>query len=114
MVSANGSGLENGSVSFSAVDAGATQMFSFADSGTFTLTITNPRTGTTSTTGTIAWDADAATVASAISSSSGISVDVLGSGSIQSPWLINGVGAEQLEVNSDKLLRGTNQTNILT
>lgn len=112
VVSADGTSLDNGSVTFSSVDAGATQMFSFADSGTFTLTITNPRTGATSTTDAIAWDADASIVAEEIGVLSGVSVDVNGSGSIQSPWLISGLNADQLEVNSDSLLRGTTQTNL--
>ena len=113
VVSADGTALENGSVTFSAVAAGGTQMFSFADSGSFTLTITNPSTGVTSNTTAIAWNADAASVASAISSTSGISVQVNGSGTIQSPWLVSGIGADQLEVNSDGLLKGTTQTNLL-
>ncbi|MDA9858820.1 hypothetical protein N9D23_11930, partial [Rubripirellula sp.] len=112
VVSADGASLENGSVTFSSVGAGATQMFSFADSGTFTLTITNPRTGAISTTDSIAWNADASTVAAKITDSSGISVEVNGSGSIQSPWLISGMNADQLDVNSDSLLKGTTQTNL--
>ncbi|MCP4886206.1 MAG: hypothetical protein GY904_06285 [Planctomycetaceae bacterium] len=112
VVSADGASLENGSVTFSSVGAGATQMFSFADSGTFTLTITNPRTGAISTTDSIAWNANASTVAAKITDSSGISVEVNGSGSIQSPWLISGMNADQLDVNSDSLLKGTTQTNL--
>lgn len=112
VVSADGAALDNGSVTFSSVDAGATQMFSFADSGTFTLTITNPKTGSTSTTDSIAWNADASTVAEKIGTSTGILVEVNGSGSIQSPWLISGMNADQLEVNSDSLLKETTQTNL--
>jgi hypothetical protein len=112
VVSTDSAALDNGSVTFSSVAAGATQMFSFANSGAFTLTITNPRTGGTFTTDSIAWNADASTVAEKIGTASGIPVEVNGSGSIQSPWLISGMNADQLEVNSDSLLKETSQTNL--
>ena len=112
VISADPASLNDGSVNFSTVAAGATQMFSFADGGTFTLSITNPRTGITSTTDSIVWNADASAVTETINALSGISVEVNGSGSIQSPWLISGINADQLEVNSDSLLKGTSQTNL--
>ncbi|MDE0864153.1 MAG: hypothetical protein OSA98_10220, partial [Rubripirellula sp.] len=113
VVSSDSGALQNGSVSVSAVDAGATQMFSFADGGTFTLTITDPRTGSVTTTTALDWDADASNIASAIQTATGWSVQVTGSGTLQSPWLIGGVGAQQIVVNNDNLLQGAGQTKML-
>ena len=113
VVSSDGGALQNGSVSVSAVDAGATQMFSFADGGTFTLTITDPRTGSVTTTAALDWDAAASSIASAIQAATGWGVQVTGSGTLQSPWLISGVGAQQIVVNNDNLLQGAGQTKML-
>jgi len=113
IVANDGSGLSNDSLSVSAVASDAIQMFSFADGGSFTLTITDPRSGTITTTSPIAWNAEPTQVASAITSSSGLAVNVIGGGTIQSPWLVSGLNGSEVQPNNENLLNGSSQANLL-
>ncbi|MFM8287848.1 MAG: hypothetical protein ACKOGA_14095, partial [Planctomycetaceae bacterium] len=82
--------------------AGVLELWNNAGGGTFTITLTPPG-GTAQTTGTLAWNASAAEVASALNALTGVSVSVTGSGTASAPWQLFGSGLAGLSTNDSNL-----------
>lgn len=109
--SVNSSALIGGAGSSAIVSAGALQFFSFATSGTFTISV-DTSTGT-ETTLPIAWDASAAAVEAALNALTGVNVSVRGTGQISSPWTLVGLNYDTVTMDCGLLQDETYQTNIL-
>ena len=107
----DGSGVA--SVKFEAVPAGAFEMFSFAVSGTFTITVQR-QDGTSSTTSALAYNASPTAIAAALNALPGINVSVSGLGTLSSPWLVSGVTLDSVTVNSSLLRESGRNANMLS
>ncbi|HBV66436.1 MAG TPA: hypothetical protein DEF45_25865, partial [Rhodopirellula sp.] len=86
------------------VNPEAVNLSTTADSGTFTLTVTDPQGGQ-GTTGPIAWNAASDDLNEAIDALQlpGVSVAVSGFGTSQSPWLIEGLGENDIAIDASQL-----------
>ncbi|MEY4566007.1 MAG: hypothetical protein RLY14_977, partial [Planctomycetota bacterium] len=109
-LTSDGSG--DAGVQFEAVPAGAFEMFSFAASGTFTMTVQQPD-GTIATTSALAYNASPTAVAAALNALPGVSVHVSGLGTLSSPWLVSGVTLDSVTVNSSLLRESGRNANML-
>ncbi|MEY4718712.1 MAG: hypothetical protein RL563_1330, partial [Pseudomonadota bacterium] len=99
----DGSALVGGTISSQAIAANtATTLFSFATSGTFSLIVTDPQ-GNSQTTTSLAFDASAAKVEAALNALAGVSVQVTGTGTLDSPWTVVGLGDQTLSGDSTQL-----------
>ena len=89
------------------VNPEAVDLSTTADSGTFTLTVTDPQ-GVQGTTGSISWDAASNDLSEAIDALQlpGVSVAVSGFGTAQSPWLIEGLSDNDITIDSSQLSEG--------
>ncbi len=111
VTSTNGAGLGGGAAYSSVVSSGALQFFSFATSGTFTISV---EIGTeTVTTGPLAYNATASQVEAALNGLAGVSVTVLGLGTGDAPWTMVGLSYGSVTFDCTLLLDGSYQTNIL-
>ncbi len=95
-ISTDDSGL-TGSSSVQFVPFVQDQLSNNATGGTFTIAATV--NGATETTGAIAYNATAASVASALNKLAGVQVTVSGAGTAADPWLITGTGFTTLATN---------------
>ncbi|MDG2222264.1 MAG: hypothetical protein P8L85_12855, partial [Rubripirellula sp.] len=86
------------------VNPEAVDLSTTADSGTFTLTVTDPQGGQ-GTTGAIAWNAASDDLNEALDALQlpGVSVAVSGFGTSQSPWLIEGLGDNDITIDASQL-----------
>ena len=109
--SVNSGGLFGGTGSSAIVSAGALQFFSFATSGTFTISV-DTSTGT-ETTLPIVFNASAAAVEAALNALTGVNVSVRGTGQISSPWTLVGLNYDTVTMDCGLLQDETYQTNIL-
>jgi hypothetical protein len=102
----DGSTLSAGSVTYQSVPEGAISLSSVADAGTFTLTLTDAG-GVSQTTSSLAYDATAAAIATAlnalIGTGGGAAAVVTGAGTLASPWTIAGLGDRVLTVDDSGL-----------
>jgi len=90
----------------------ATTLFSFADSGTFALIVTDSL-GNAQTASTLAFDASASQVAAALNALAGVSVQVTGLGTLESPWTVIGLADQTLSADSSLLRSDGLLANIL-
>ncbi len=106
--------LTGGEASFSSLDAGALQMFSFATEGSFSLTVTD-RNGNASSTGALAYNIAPADLADRLNDLSGVdSVSAIGQGNLLSPWLISGLEQDSVSVDSSLLTWDGSPTSMVT
>ncbi len=107
----DGASLSGGTASTETVPPGSLSLFSFATSGTFTLTVTDPA-GDTATTGNIAYNAvgpsssvgtDPYSSIQDALSAVGVAASVTGLGTLASPWTIQGLGGQTLTADSSNL-----------
>jgi hypothetical protein len=110
-LTSDGSGVPK--VQFEAVPADAFEMFSFAVSGTFTITVQR-QDGTSSTTSALAYNASPTAIAAALNALPGINVSVSGLGTLSSPWLVSGVTLDAVTVNSSLLRESGRNANMLS
>jgi len=88
----NNAGLTGGTGSVGTPTSASVQLVSpVATGGTFTLSLQTAPSGTTQTTGSLAWNATASQLAAALNALPGVSgVTVTGTGTTASPWIITG------------------------
>ncbi len=93
----NDKGLTGGSGFVAVVADGEELVSNTASGGTFTITTT--LSGTAETTGTLAYNASASDVATALNKLMGVQVTVSGAGTVANPWVITGTGVSNLATN---------------
>ncbi|MEI6324162.1 MAG: hypothetical protein WCO91_01805, partial [Gemmataceae bacterium] len=108
--SVNSGGLFGGTGSSAIVSAGALQFFSFATSGTFTISVDSSPGATTTA---LAFNASAAAVEAALNALTGVNASVWGTGQISSPWTVVGLNYDTVTMDCGLLKDETYQTNIL-
>ncbi|MFM7593157.1 MAG: hypothetical protein ACKO85_15320, partial [Isosphaeraceae bacterium] len=86
----NGNSLSGGTVISQPLTAPLLSIYSFANSGSFTLSLTTTAS-TTLTTAPIAYNATPSQVQQALNAISGVSVAVVGNGTYTSPWAVSGI-----------------------
>lgn len=109
-LTSDGSGAAG--VQFEAVPTGAFEMFSFAASGTFSITVQH-QDGTSSTTSDLDYNASPAAISAALNALPGVSVHVSGLGTLSSPWLVSGVTLDSVTLNSSLLRESGRNANML-
>ena len=113
VTSVDSSNLVDGEAVYSSVAAGATQLFSFANGGTFTLTVTDDN-GDPMTSGPLAWNIAPEDLASSLNDLLGVdSISVTGRGEFVSPWLIANLSQGSLSTDSSQLTKNGSSTNML-
>ena len=109
-LTSDGSGAAG--VQFEAVPTGAFEMFSFAASGMFSITVQH-QDGTSSTTSDLDYNASPAAISAALNALPGVSVHVSGLGTLSSPWLVSGVTLDSVTLNSSLLRESGRNANML-
>ena len=105
--------LTGGVTSSQTLTSDVVTLFSFATSGTFTLTITDA-TGIEQTTAvSLAYNATPAAIESALNGLTGVSVVVTGLGTLTSPWSITGLVNQSLTADSSNLQSDGVQSNLI-
>jgi len=109
----DGSALTGGTVTSLTLAANtATTLYSFATSGTFTLIATDAQ-GTTQTTSSLAYNASAIEVETALNALGILPVQVTGLGTMASPWTVVGLTDQTLTADNSLLRSDTFIANIL-
>ncbi len=107
------SNLIDGEAAITSVTAGATQLFSFANAGTFTLTVTDGNGGPM-TTGPLAWDIAPEDLENSLNTLlGGDLISVTGRGEFTSPWLIANLLQDSLSIDSGQLTKNGSPTSML-
>ena len=110
--SVNSTSLTNGTANYTALSIGSVQLFSLANSGTFTLSVNS--SGLTQTTGNMNYNSTASIIQSALNQLSGVNVSVYGFGNLTSPWTITNLTSNQsITANSSQLFDKGYSTNML-
>ena len=109
----DGSALTGGTLTSLTLAANtATTLYSFATSGTFTLIATDAQ-GTTQTTSSLAYNASAIEVETALNALGILPVQVTGLGTMASPWTVVGLTDQTLTADNSLLRNGTFVASIL-
>ena len=86
----NGNSLSGGTVISNQLTIPVLSIYSFADNGSFTLSLTNSA-GVVLTTAAIPFNANSSHVQQALDALAGVSVTVVGNGTYTSPWAVSGI-----------------------